>query len=725
MLSFKNLFYPAFFSLFILSFFLIEGDYRFYLFSAWLIFVVLFGRLFGVNPAVATKSQLKAIVFSLLLTILFSMSVFFSTSLPLTIEKTMFYLVALVVFNFFILLPRQHFSIPKFLYYLSLTTLVLNIFVLFFTLLPPPTGFFPAMNMLVRIFGHNYYAAHVVLMLPLFWWQFLYSKQQEHLFDQKLMRFLSLLLLFSSYLLLFFSLARWSMLIGFLQLAVIFLINKAAFIELLHNQFAYAALKVFLLVLFVLLSIFLFLPLFFSNHEFCPLNFSYKEMCKPLLSNDRWQYWQKAVWVWQSSPWVGTGLKTFGFASRQFVLPNYNYSSYAHNIFLLNLAEGGVMIGVPFMIFVSYLLWKTWKISRSSKEVLPTFLFLAVSASLANALFDITWNFFVMFMLSLVLIALAWRFESSSGITLSQNLIRKITLCLNLQRWFLLAISLLLSLAFFSLTMLLEKNQVDLALRLFPFFDQPVRDLIFEKKLQQTQYERVYSLYRFDPDFVYNYTKLKEIDSAKKATLLAELSRLDPVLLTQNFTIIDMDPFSARMAIDAFLTASMKHHILNNTHFFDYYQQRNLAIDILYLANRAYQGGQFALAAHLYHQAKALDPHIFSTQTPVFITEKDLDKSAQFLPHFQIFNPESMRDFYDYMSLYQRTLLYLFSENRLDTFFQLTDAIVKFLPDHSWFIVNDLMLEAAAEEQDALFKVHERYVDWPAWQEVRYKPNSN
>ncbi len=719
---FTNLFYPAFFSLFILSFFLIEGDYRFYLFSSWLAFIFIFGKFFRVMSATATKSQLRVLAFSLVLMVLFSITIFFSISPPLTIEKAMFYLVTFVIFIFFVLVSRHHISIPKFLYYLSLTTLVLNIFVLFFTLIPPPVGLFPAMNILVRIFGHNYYAAHLLLMLPIFWWQFLYSKQQDHLFDQKIMRFLSLFLLFSSYLLLFFSLARWSMLIGFLQLAVIFLMNKTAFIELLHNQFAYAALKVFLLVLFVLLSIFLFLPFFFSNHEFCPLNFSYKEMCKPLLSNDRWQYWQKAVWVWQTSPWVGTGLKTFGFASRQFVLENYNYSSYAHNIFLLNLAEGGVMIGIPFIACIIYLLVRVWKISRSSKEVLPVFIFLAIGASLANALFDITWNFFVVFLLTMIFIALVLRLEVPK---------EKLSNLKNFQFWqkatlfiffLLFGLSLLLSTGFFIQGFLIKKNK-DLALRLFPFFDQPVRDLVFAKELTPDHYQQLYPLYRFDPDFIYNYAKLEEIDSAKRAALLSELVLLDPLLLAKNLTFVNLEPHAARPLIDAFLLAAKRHHILNNTHFLDYWHQRNLAIDVFQLANQAYLQQEYQLAAHLYHQAMELDAHVLSgVISPVFLNEKNLDVSAQFLAHFQNLNPESMKDFYAYMNLYQRTLLHLFAERRLDEFFDLTDKIVKFLPNHSWFIVRDLMVVTTNEDQEALFQVYQRYKEWPVWEEVSYQP---
>lgn len=637
---------------------------------------------------------------------LFSLNLFFSINVPVTLEKLFFYLTSLTLFIFFLSLPKSKIEIPLFLYYLSLSSLVLHIFVLFFTFVPFPPLSFPGMNLLVRVFGHNYYVAYLLLVIPVFWWQFLYASDQSFA-SKKEMRVLAIVLLVLSYLLMIFSLARFSMLVGFLQLMLIFWANKKRFIDLLGNQFAHALTKAFLLVLLVLVCAFSMLPLFFGK-EVCPVNFSYKEMCKPLLANDRFQYWQKAFWIWQEKPFFGSGLKTFGFASRQFVLENYNYSSYAHNNFFHNLAEGGLVVGSCFIFFILYLLRKSYVVVQRHKHPLNHFLFFAVLASWMNAMFDLTWNFFVIFSLTLIFIAFILSHDETPQWR-SRVFVRFL-------HW-LTVVTIFFAAAYLCDTALIKSKQIDRAIKLFPFFDQPVRSLSIDDHLSEENYAKLYPLYRFDPGFVHNFSQAKGISNEKRIALLVELGKLDPVLLVESTDFEKLDFREAKPLIDEFIRVVTTHRMVNNLHFLDYWKQGNLALDVLRFADQAYDAGELVIAADLYHQALVLNEHLYSNRKPVFLGEQNLDQAAHFLIVFQNFDPQSLGNFYEYMDLYQQTLLHLFKSNRLSEFYELTNAILEFLPDHAWFLIRDLVeISQTAEEKARLQEVYQKLQHLEAWQ---------
>ncbi len=705
--KFSSLFYPVFFLLYILSFFLIEGEHKFYLFGLWSVFIWVFSHHFFIKNGKALHGRPTTL--AMIMVALFTINLFFSISIPLTIEKLLLYLIALALFVFFLNFARDRSRLPTFFSYLALSSLVLNVFVLFFTFVPPPPLSFPGMNILVRIFGHNYYVSYLLLVLPVFWWQFLFAAKQSFAKWSE-WRFLTILLILSSYLLMIFSLSRLSIFVGFVQLLLIFWFNKKSFIELLHNQFAYAALRAFSLILLLITIIFLSLPIIFAQEEACPVNFSYKEMCKPIFKNDRFQYWQKAFWVWQERPLFGSGLKTFAFSSKYFVLENYNFSSYAHNNFIHNLAEGGLITGGFFIFFILYLLSRSYLVMRRSREPLDQFLLLAVIASLANAMFDLTFNFFVIFSLTLIFIAIILSGESEKVQT-SRLYPKLLTL--------LTVITVLLAGANFLASWLIRSNQVDQFVRLFPFFDQKVRSLTLSKRLTKANYIDLYSFYRLDPGFIYNFSQLPELDQAKKVQLLVELGELDPEFLVNKIDLEGMPATTTKPLADQFIRVVATHQMLDNTYFLDYWRQLNLAVDLVNLADRAYLAGELIMAADFYHQALLLNQYVLQDRQPAFLTESNLDQTAIFLAAFQKdINPEQMGNFYEYVGLYHQTLLHLFKQGRLAEFHYLTESLLAVLPGHAWFLIKDLTEVSQAEGLEAnLAEVRQKLNYLPAWQE--------
>lgn len=705
----RSLFYPSFFLIFLVSFFLIEGDQRFYLLACWSIFVWFFTFKFLRHDKKVPSNLYTSL--SLIMALLFSVNIFFSTIPSLTLEKLLFYLLALALFIFFNLVPDKKFSKISFFYYLTLSSIVLNAFVLFFTFVEVPPNLFPSMNLLVKVFGHNYYVSYLLLALPIFWWQFLFASKQEFI-SQREMRIFSLVLILSSYFIMIFSLSRISMLVGFLQLVLIFWLNKTSFIKLLHNQFAYVIVQVFSLVLLVLVALFVALPSFFGQHGNCPLNFNYKEMCKPILQNDRFQYWQKAFWVWQANPIFGTGLKTFGFSSRQFVLENYNFSSYAHNNFFHNLAEGGIVTGLPFIFFILFLFWRAARvvIADRNQEPLLKFLLLAALASFLNAMFDLTWNFFVIFTLTLIFLGLILR-NDKLKLSLNSAYLKY----LNLLSFF----SVFLALTYFFASILFNTGKTSQLVEFFPYFDQHVRNSYQDKILSEADFAKVYRFYRFDPDFIYNYSQVDGLDQAKKAELLIELGKLDPIYLLKKVKFEEMSYQYAKPLVAEFTKLLVQHKILNNLKHFDYWQQRNMAIDLFHFGNQAYREGNPQVAVFYYQQAKLLNPFIMGELQAAFLETKEYDQE-QLLEFLKIYADASAQDmgryFYEYMEAYQQTLLYLFRNDRMTEFFFLAEKIFDREKNFSWFVWQELIKIAQTQgEKQRLQQVYTHFSDLETW----------
>ena len=129
-----------------------ETDYKFYLFPAWGLFLVIY------SPFLKIKRFSKISFLSFLFLLLSLIASVFSHHLPLTIEKYLFYLFAFSIFIFFLKLDKKLLKVETFIEYLLLLTLVLNILVIFFPLMLI-LGFFQGMNLLVRSYGHNHYVA--------------------------------------------------------------------------------------------------------------------------------------------------------------------------------------------------------------------------------------------------------------------------------------------------------------------------------------------------------------------------------------------------------------------------------------------------------------------------------------------------------------------------------------------------------------------------------------
>ena len=714
-----KLFYPLFFFLFLFSFFLIDGEYRFYLFASWSLFLLIFSFL---TKGTSIHSS-NAAKFALFLSMLFVISTIFSTHLPLSLEKLMFYLVALGIFIFFIRIPKNRLNRVVFFSYLAVVSLILNIIVLFFTFYVPDRSIFPGMNLLVRSFGHNHYAAYLLLVVPVFWWQLLFAKEGA-LFSKKESKYLAILLLISSYILIIFSLARLALFISALQMILIFLINKKVFFSSLQSDLIRVMTKAFIFSFLSISLVFLFLSLPFKqivggDSDLCPLLLKRKELCKPLAENIRFMYWQKAIYILESNPIFGSGLKTFNYASRQFVMENYQVTSYAHNIFLHNLAETGLLAGGFFIFFIFYLFHQSLKVVKNSSSHLNQFLWLASFSSLLNATMDFDWHFFVIFVLTLIFLALILQkdFVAKSAPAPLPNR----TSFFNKYLFFLSIAACSLALAYFLAMIFFKNNYQNLVVSYFPFFNTPVEDGRSKKSLNNDDFNKLHWWYKNDPNFIYDFATASNTPLEKRVDLQIELSHLDPTLFVKNVYFGNLNYLQANLLSNRFMETLQKYDFINNDHFLDYWRQINLAKQFFAFADQAYLAKNNEMAADYYQKAILLNPYVMGDIKAIFLSptndSSDLMQSTSLLKSFKDFNPEAMDGhFYDYMGFYNQVLISLFRENRLEEFYFLAEAMFKQQYNFSWFLFRDLVkISKTKEEKQRLNQVHDHFQDMTTW----------
>jgi hypothetical protein len=106
-----------------------------------------------------------------------------------------------------------------------------------------------------------------------------------------------------------------------------------------------------------------------------------------------------------------------------------------------------------------------------------------------------------------------------------------------------------------------------------------------------------------------------------------------------------------------------------------------------------------------------------------FLSEKRLDKLVLFLHTFREVKPSQIgQRFFEYMELYRRVLLYLFTKNQMSDFFVLAESMFTYEYNSSWFLWRDLLaVVKTKEEQQRLLLVHQHFKDMSTWKDFLVK----
>lgn len=687
----KNLFYPVFFLLFLLSFFLMETEYKFYLFPAWGLFLLTY-------CSFSKKQRFSKINFLSFIFLLFSLLVsIFSHHLALTIEKYLFYLFAFSIFLFFLNLDKKFLKVEIFIEYLLLLTLVLNILVLFFSINGNFRNVFQGMNLLIRSYGHNHYVAFLLLILPVIWWN-LFKDKENYFFNKKVSIYLNIFLLISSYLLVLISLSRWGLLLVVAQFFSILLLNKQKFYDLRNKKFIYSLIKSLIFIFLFASLIFIFLSLPFSDDSSCFLRVYRKDFCISLKENSRYFYWRQGYLTIKSYPIFGYGLGTFKFVARRFPLANEQHSAYAHNIFLHNLAELGLIVGGFFVFLIIYIYQQSYLKIKESKQSLSNFLFLGASSSLFNAMFDFDWHFFAVFLLTLIFLAFILKNERRDSSTIQNKKNRS---------WLIYSIFLfLLSGIFFVgnlLTITWQKNNPKNWLKYTPFYNTAIKAAYDDAVYTSTTYQALYHLYRYDTDFILRFLNLdEELDYELKKQLYFALAEIYPTVFVSKINFQEWSVNDSKLFLDKFTQLVEKHNFFDNYYFISYWRRKELAKQVFILAQQAYEQSDWSSASYFYEKSYIFDQYVFFTERALFLDEENLENFVQFSLNFSKLSPHFVGGFDQFIYLYREQLMMLFLENRLTEFNQLMRNILELEPQSKWYLFDHLQELAETDEQRAI-----------------------
>ena len=686
-----KLFYPVFFLLFLLSFFLMETDYKFYLFPFWGLFLVIY------SPFLKIK-RFSKISFLSFLFLLFSLIVsIFSHHPALTIEKYLFYLFAFSIFLFFLKLDKKFFKVEIFIEYLLLLTLVLDIVVLFFSINGNFRNIFQGTNLLIRSYGHNHYVAFLLLILPLLWWN-LFKNKANYFLDKKIAIYLNIFLLISSYLLVLISLSRWGVLLVVAQFFSILLLNKQKFYTLRNKKFIYSLIKSVIFIFLFASLIFIFLSLPFLDDNDCFLRVYRKDFCISLKENSRFFYWRQGYLTVKSYPIFGYGLGTFKFVARRFPLTNEQHSAYVHNIFLHNLAELGLIAGGLFVFLIIYLYHQSYLKIKESKQSLNNFLFLGATSSLFNAMFDFDWHFFVIFLLTLIFLAFILKDERRDSSTIHSKKNRG---------WLIYSIFLfVLSLIFFIgnlLTISWQKNNPKKWLKYTPFYNTAIKAAYDDTVYTSATYQALYHLYRYDTDFILRFLNLdEELDYELKKQLYFDLAEIYPTVFVSKINFLEWSVDDSKLLLEKFTQLVEKYNFFDNYYFISYWRRKELAKQVFALAQQAYKAGDWSSASYFYEKSYDFDQYVFFVERALFLDESDLNNLVPFSLNFKKISPHFVGDFNRYIYLYREQLNMLFLENRLTEFNQLMRNILELEPQSKWYLLNHLFELAKNDEQRVL-----------------------
>jgi len=283
------------------------------------------------------------------------MSAFFSQNIPLSLDAmkvqiTLYVVFWIVFFRGKILRTKEASQILTGVF--VVIGIVLCVVSIVFSFSPVWASRLPGFNILYASYGHNHLASYLLLILPITWW-WVYK------FRSTVFLVVPLFFTFS----LLFSFGRVAVTIGLFQLLIlVFMLfrNRTEFSKTHVPQFTQSQKKIVKFVLLLLFSLFLsilFFKFIFSvvyaafPNSACPIPQYRAQLCKPINTESRPEYWMQALRAFTEYPLTGYGIGTFSLISNRYATQPWNITGYAHNAYLQFFAETGIFGGVFFLIF--------------------------------------------------------------------------------------------------------------------------------------------------------------------------------------------------------------------------------------------------------------------------------------------------------------------------------------------------------------------------------------
>src|SRR5207244_2135617 len=108
--------------------------------------------------------------------------------------------------------------------------------------------------------------------------------------------------------------------------------------------------------------------------------------------SSRLAIWSKTLTMIGDSPWYGTGLGNFRRVFETEYNPDLNNDArrgvHAHNLWLQETAELGVIGGVSYAVLWGAIVWRAWRLARRRPTFVTVGLFLAIAGTTVTNLAD-------------------------------------------------------------------------------------------------------------------------------------------------------------------------------------------------------------------------------------------------------------------------------------------------------------------------------------------------
>jgi O-antigen ligase len=477
-LSLKKTIFLLLFAVFqVLLVFTFATSYELVVVATYILFLSIYFYLFKLR-IVLDKNTLAVY---LMLLIFSTVSLFFSHHLPLSLESLSFSLAIFLSFSFF----HAAFNLNKIKKEYVFLTILLVIFSLSFFFIATfvfstIANFLPPLNLITLSYGHSHYASFLLFAIPLSWW-FYYSEYSQ------IFRF-RWLLIFFFYSLIFFTFSRVTLILSVISFP--FLIKKLN----LKTKIA------FVFITFIALIGILFVSVYSGE---CPTNELKQQICKPITKEIRPEYFKQSFQAFIDYPVFGYGPGTFQLITEKYGVAGNFKSIYSHNFFLQSFSERGFIVGILFIFLMAIFYKDALFILSSKKKNIEYFLAISFILLFLNSLVDFDWNVFVIFQLSMIIVA--------GFLKKNHTQYRFITAL-----WYFAAAVIIIH-GFFILLfkVLLADDYPNVAAKIFPYVQRHTIQLIKHEDANEQTLSRVMNLYRYDPDILHAFLSLSESNNQK------------------------------------------------------------------------------------------------------------------------------------------------------------------------------------------------------------------
>lgn len=439
-----------------------------------------------------------------------------SINFPLSLESWLKYVLSFLVFWFFLLTDQKKISSKMILDGLLLIVIILSIISFIFQFISPYIGELPGMNLIYATYGHNHLAALLLLLIPFSWWNI---EKYSRIYNSRWWVIVPVFLTTN----LLISFGRVAISLGLAQFLILTFTLKSKNKYFLFSKKILGTLYLLIIIFGIIFS--------FTNLS-CSIPFKEKQFCKSLFSDSRPKYWRRALEVWKDNFWLGSGTGTFSLSSQKYQLHAEDNTAYAHNAFLQEFSNLGLLGGGAFAALMVGLLISALKnISWLKSDSWEKYVGIGLVSIYVDVLFDFDWDFLGILLITFVLLALLIRenavFSEKINIfsKFFQNIVKYFYILFSL---FLISIGILYGFTDY----LLRKKLASKAFDLFPYFRWHRKAYGKKDRLNFNQRMRFFQIYSAYPDIYVDYfEEYKDIDDRELSYLYKQkLVTLRPLL---------------------------------------------------------------------------------------------------------------------------------------------------------------------------------------------------